>query len=164
MLLSKLVLRGIIAHPSVSYVTTVPGPAGAGVAFLAEAVIACGMMLMVLFVTNTPKFTGFTGLFAGTLVFLYITFEAPLSGMSINPARTAASAVPSGIWTAGWIYFAAPVLGMLLAAQVYRGVSDSSPRACPKLHHGTKQRCIFCGFKPTREISPWDHPNPREKR
>ena len=34
-LLSKLLLRGIIAHPSVSYVTTVPGPAGAGVAFLA---------------------------------------------------------------------------------------------------------------------------------
>jgi len=144
-LLSKLLLRGIIAHPSVSYVTTVPGPAGAGVAFLAEAVIACGMMLMVLFVTNTTKLARFTGLFAGTLVFLYITFEAPLSGMSINPARTVASAVPSGIWTAGWIYFAAPVLGMLLAAQVYRGVSDSSPRACPKLHHGTKQRCIFCG-------------------
>ena len=144
-LFSKFVLRGIIAHPSVSYVTTVPGPAGAGVAFLAEAVIACGMMLMVLFVTNTTKLARFTGLFAGTLVFLYITFEAPLSGMSINPARTAASAVPSGIWTAGWIYFAAPVLGMLLAAQVYRGVSDSSPRACPKLHHGTKQRCIFCG-------------------
>jgi aquaporin Z len=65
--------------------------------------------------------------------------------MSINPARTFASALPSGIWTAGWIYFTAPVLGMLLAAQVYRGVSDSSPRACPKFHHGTKQRCIFCG-------------------
>jgi aquaporin Z len=45
-------------------------------------------MLMVLFVTNTPKLARFTGLFAGTLVFLYITFEAPLSGMSINPART----------------------------------------------------------------------------
>src|SRR5207247_6215460 len=94
-LLSKLVLRGIIAHSSVSYVTTVPGPAGAGVAFLAEAVLACGMMLMVLFVTNTTKLARFTGLFAGTLVFLYITFEAPLSGMSMNPARTAASAVPS---------------------------------------------------------------------
>jgi aquaporin Z len=149
-LLSKLLLGAIIAHPSVSYVTTVPGPAGVGIAFLAEAAIACGMMLMVLFVTNTPKLARFTGLFAGALVFLYITFEAPLSGMSINPARTAASAVPSGIWTAGWIYFTAPVVGMLLAAQVYRGVSDSSPRACPKLHHGTKQRCIFCGYPGAR--------------
>ena len=144
-LLAKVVLRGVIAHPSVSYVTTVPGAAGAGVAFAAETAIACGMMLMVLFVTNTPKLARFTGLFAGGLVFLYITFEAPLSGMSINPARTVASAVPSGIWTAGWIYFTAPVLGMLLAAQVYRGVSDLSLTACPKLHHGATQRCIFCG-------------------
>jgi aquaporin Z len=85
-------------------------------------------------------------LFAGTLVFLYITLEAPLSGMSINPARTTASALPSGIWTSGWIYFIAPILGMLLAAQVYRGVSGTSHLACPKLHHGTKQRCIFCGY------------------
>ena len=73
-----------------------------------------------MFVTNTPSIARYGGLFAGTLVFLYITFEAPLSGMSINPARTAASALPSGIWTGGWIYFVAPVLGMLLAAQVFK--------------------------------------------
>ena len=65
--------------------------------------------------------------------------------MSINPARTAASALPSGIWTSGWVYFTAPILGMLLAAQLYGVIKDSQPRACPKLHHGTKQRCIFCG-------------------
>jgi aquaporin Z len=144
-LLAKFLLRGIIAHPSVSYVTTVPGPAGAGVAFVAEAVIACGMMLMVLFVTNTPKLARFTGLFAGALVFLYITFEAPLSGMSMNPARTFASALPSGIWTDGWIYFTAPVLGMMLAAPLHGVIISHPPRACPKLHHGAHQRCIFCG-------------------
>jgi aquaporin Z len=144
-LLSKLLLGAVIAHPSVNYVTTVPGPAGAGLAFLAETAIACGMMLTVLFVTNTPGIARYGGLFAGTLVFLYITFEAPLSGMSINPARTAASAVPSGIWTSGWIYFIAPILGMLFAAQFYRSVNGTFHLACPKLHHGTKQRCIFCG-------------------
>ena len=144
-LLAKFFLREILSHPSVNYVTTVPGPAGLTIAFLAEAIIACGMMLMVLFATNTPKLARFTGLFAGSLVFLYITVEAPLSGMSINPARTAASALPSGIWTGGWIYFIAPVLGMLLAAQVYRAANHSSQLACPKLHHGRTQRCIFCG-------------------
>jgi len=153
-LLAKLVLRGIIEHTSVSYVTTVPGPAGAGVAFLAETAIACGMMLMVLFVTNTPKLARFTGLFAGTLVFLYITFEAPLSGMSINPARTAASALPSGIWTGAWIYFAAPILGMFLAAQIYRSVGSASSLACPKYHHGTQQRCIFCGHPTQLKAAP----------
>ena len=144
-LLSKLLLGSIIAHPSVNYVTTVPGPAGVSIAFLAEAAIACGMMLMVLFVSNTPKLARFTGLFAGLLVFLYITFEAPLSGMGINPARTFASALPSEIWTSGWLYFTAPVLGMLLAAQLYRSFHNSEHIACPKLHHGAAQRCIFCG-------------------
>ncbi len=65
--------------------------------------------------------------------------------MSMNPARTFASAAPGGIWTAGWIYFTAPLLGMLSAAQLYRLLGASIPRACPKLHHGVKQRCIFCG-------------------
>jgi aquaporin Z len=144
-LLSKFLLGAIIAHPSVNHVATVPGPTGVGVAFFAEAFIACGMMLMVLLSTNTPELAPITGLFAGTLVFLYITFEAPFSGMSINPARTVASALPSGIWTSGWIYFVAPVSGMLLAAQIYAVIKTTSPHACPKLHHGTQQRCIFCG-------------------
>ena len=143
-LLSKLLLGEIITHSSVNHVTTVPGPAGAGVAFVAETAIACGMMLMVLFVTNTPKLTRFTGLFAGALVFLYITFEAPLSGMSMNPARTVASAMPSGVWTSGWIYFTAPLLGMLLAAQIH-GAINAPASACPKFLHGSGQRCIFCG-------------------
>jgi aquaporin Z len=147
-LLAKLLLGAVLAHPAVNYVATVPGPAGAGVAFAAETVIAGGLMLMVLFVSNTPTLARFTGLFAGLLVFLYITFEAPLSGMSINPARTAASALPGGVWTGGWIYFTAPVLGMLLAAQVYLLALNPSPAACPKLHHGTTQRCIFCGWLP----------------
>src|ERR1041384_7716235 len=87
-LLAKVILRGIIAHPAVNYVVTVPGPAGVTVAFVAETILAAGMMLMVLSITNTARLARFAGLFAGTLVFLYITFEAPLSGMSINPART----------------------------------------------------------------------------
>ena len=144
-LLAKTVLRTAIAHPSVNHVATVPGPAGSVAAFIAEAAIACGMMLMVLFVTNTPKLAGFTGLFAGALVFFYITFEAPLSGMSMNPARTFASALPSGVWTGGWIYFTAPVLGMLLAGQIFICLNHSTPGACPKLHHDTDRRCIFCG-------------------
>ena len=36
---------------------------------------------------------------------------------SMNPARTLASAVPSGVWTAIWVYFTAPPLGMLFGAQ-----------------------------------------------
>lgn len=146
--ISKLLLGDVLSHQSVSYVATVPGPSGALVAFTAELIIACGMMLMVLHATNTPRLARFTGLFAGLLVALYITFEAPLSGMSMNPARTFASALPSGIWTSGWIYFTGPLLGMFLAAGLFRATNSSARLACPKLHHGIKQRCIFCGYKP----------------
>jgi len=145
-LLAKAMLGMSFTHPAVNYVVTVPGPAGVTAAFVGETVIACGMMLMILIVTNTPRLARFTGMFAGTLVALYITFEAPYSGMSINPARTVASAWPGGVWTAGWIYFIAPIGGMLLAVEIYRTLRKGAKVACAKLNHQTSRRCIFCGF------------------
>ena len=144
-LLVKFVLGRIFTETPVNYVVTVPGKAGVATAFIAEFIIACGMMLMVLFMTNTPKLARFTGLCGGMFVFLYITFEAPLSGMSINPARTVASAVPSGVWTASWIYFIAPIGGMLLAVEIFRVSRKGAQVACAKWNHDPRQRCIFCG-------------------
>lgn len=148
--LGGLILAGTLigraaAHPSVNYAVTVPGPAGAAVAFLAEFTMAGMMMFTVLSMINRPRLAPYTGLVAGCLVFLFITLAAPLSGMSINPARTFASAVPSGVWTRFWIYVAAPSLGMLFAARAYRSGNGSAGGACPKLHHGSRARCIFCG-------------------
>lgn len=142
-LLAKLTLGGAVA--AVNHAATTPGAAGARAAFVAEGVIACGLMLMVLKVSNTPKLARFTGCFAGLLVALYITFEAPLSGMSINPARTFASALPSGIWTALWVYFTAPLLGMFAAAALYRRFASAPEAGCAKMHHSLRHRCIFCG-------------------
>jgi aquaporin Z len=144
-LLLKFTLGRVFTDEPVSYVITVPGRAGVAAAFVAEMAIACGMMLMVLFMTNSPKLARFTGLFGGTLVFLYITFEAPFSGMSINPARTVASAAPSGVWTAAWIYFVAPIGGMLLAVELYHGLRPGARVACAKWNHDLRHRCIFCG-------------------
>jgi aquaporin Z len=144
-LLSKWILGPVLAHRSVNYVVTVPGSSGALAAFVAELAIACGMMLMVLYTTNSPKLARYTGGFVGALVALYVTVEAPLSGMSMNPARTFASALSSGIWTHAWIYFTAPLFGMFLAAQFYRNIHNPGNLACPKLYHGAKQACIFCG-------------------
>jgi aquaporin Z len=79
---------------------------------------------------------------AGCLVATFITFESPLSGMSMNPARTFASAAPSGIWSGFWIYLVAPLLAMLTSAQLYR-----RRVFCAKFHHHNNQRCIFrCNF------------------
>ncbi len=144
----KWFLPDIVEHPRVGHAVTVPGVSGVSAAFLAESIIACGMMLMVLFATSVPRLARFTGVFAGVLVALYITFEAPFSGMSMNPARTFASAWPSGVWTSGWIYFTAPLLGMFIAAEIFRGLRGLAQTGCAKLHHGVNQRCIFCGYEP----------------
>jgi aquaporin Z len=132
----------LLSHPGVNYAATVPGPGGIFLAFGAEVFIAFLMMSMILKVTREARLSRFTGLFAGLLVFSFITFEAPLSGMSLNPARTLGSAVGARLFTALWIYFTAPLLGMTLAAAL-----RSAPVRCAKLHHDNGERCIFrCGF------------------
>jgi aquaporin Z len=114
------------------------------VAFAAEAGIAFVLMTVILIVSNRPKLNSLTGLCAGALVALYITFEDPLSGMSMNPARTFGSALVGQIWDSIWIYFTAPPLAMLLAAEVYLRVAGARRVLCAKLHHQNSMRCIFC--------------------
>ncbi|HET6518576.1 MAG TPA: aquaporin [Geminicoccaceae bacterium] len=147
-LLVLSVLGDRFAGPPVSYVATTPGPAGVAVALLAEVAISFGLMTVILFATNTARLMRFTGVFAGLLVALYITVEAPLSGMSMNPARTVASAVPGHLWHTVWIYFVGPTLGMLLAVELYRRVRRAPEVICAKLNHHTDRRCIFrCGHQ-----------------
>lgn len=145
-LLSAVLLGTIIQDPSVNYAVTVPGRQGAVVAFVAEFVLSFGVMTLVLAVSNRMHIARLTGLFVGMLVALYITVEAPLSGMSMNPARTFGSALPAHTWTALWIYFTAPLLGMLLAAELYQRFHQRRGVACAKLHHQNDKRCIFCDY------------------
>ncbi len=146
--LAALLLGGALAVPEVGFAATVPGGGGAGGAFVAELAIALGLMAAVLGASNSARLAGFTGLFAGGLVAAYIVLEAPLSGMSMNPARTMGSAVPAGVWTGLWIYFTAPPLGMLVAAELYARLRGARRVRCAKLHHDAGQRCIFrCGYR-----------------
>jgi aquaporin Z len=148
-LLAAAVLGALLAHSSVNYIATVPGSGGPTVAFVAELVISFILMFVVLIVSNTPNLARFTGLFAGALVAAYIAVEAPHSGMSMNPARPFGSAVPPQLWKFLWIYFTAPPLGMLLAAEVYVRLKGVQKVICAKLHHHNDKRCIFlhCGYK-----------------
>jgi aquaporin Z len=142
-LLMVALMGQFLAAPTVNYVATVPGAWGMTVAFIAELVISFGLMFTVLTASNHRKLTRFTGLFAGVLVATYITFEAPISGMSMNPARTFGSAFSANLWTALWLYFTAPVLGMLLAAEVYLKWRGTHAVFCAKLNHFGNARCIF---------------------
>lgn len=134
--------------PEVNFVATLPGAAGAGVAFAAEAGISALLMFTVLAVSGRPRLAPYTGIAAGALVMLFITFEAPLSGMSMNPARSLASALPAGLWEHLWIYFTAPPLGMTLAAALYRSLPAPATPSCAKLSHADDVHCIHCGYQP----------------
>jgi aquaporin Z len=144
-LLASVAIGVPLTHTAVNYVATAPGPGGPWVAFSAEFVISLGMLLTVLVVSNSRAYSRYTPFVAGTLVAIYISVEAPLSGMSMNPARTLGSAVFSGDFAAIWVYFTAPVAAMLLAAAIYR--AGSHEVFCAKFHHHNDQPCIFrCNF------------------
>ena len=149
MCIASLVFRRFAADASVNYVSTMPGLAGSPWAFAAEAVISFVMMLTVLVMSNTKRLARLTGIAAGVLVALFITFEAPLSGMSMNPARTVASALFAG-GEGLWIYFTGPPLGMLAAAEAFLRIHGRARVRCAKLHHPSGIPCIFhCGYTET---------------
>ena len=106
-------------------------------------------MTVVLGLGRSTRLGPYTGLVVGGLVCLYIVVEAPLSGMSMNPARTLASALPVRSWHGLWVYFTAPFGGMLLAAELHLRLSRGNHRAgCAKLDH--RGPCIFCGTRCTQ--------------
>lgn len=147
-LLVARVLGAAFTNPPVRYAATLPGPGGVAIAFVAELTISALLIFAVLMVSNTPRLARYTGLVAGALVATYISIEAPLSGMSMNPARSFASAAPGLIWQDFWIYVTAPVLGMLAGAQLFLFARGAQGAACAKLMHPADQRCIHCGYEP----------------
>lgn len=150
MLLAAALIGPAIGSPEVNYVATRPGLSGSTVAFVAEVAISFVLMLTVLSVSNTRSIARYTPYFVGALIATYITIEAPLSGMSMNPARTFAPALLGQMWSALWIYFTAPPLGMLLAAELYLRVTrwqGAHAVWCAKLYHDNRARCIFrCAY------------------
>lgn len=118
--LISLLLPQSIKHPVINYIVTIPSKSGKMLAFFAEFLISFILMSTVLWTNKHRKLSKYTPYFTATLITLFITFEAPFSGMSMNPARTFSSAIVANIWTDFWIYCTAPILGMFLAAEVYR--------------------------------------------
>src|SRR5215472_9036496 len=132
-MVATYVLRGTPADRSVRYAVTVPGAFGSPGAFIGELTISFVLMIVILFASNNKRLARYTPYFVGALYAIYITFETPLSGMSMNPARTLASALQASSWHALWIYFIAPTLGMLAAAEVFLHVRGRLGPFCAKL-------------------------------
>ena len=145
--IARLLIGARLSDSSVRYVVTVPGRFGVSAAFLAECFMGWLIMTVVLASGNNPRFARFTWLFVGLLVMMYVIGFSTVSGFSVNPARTVASAVFAQVWTALWIYFLAPVVGMLTAAALYVRNSGLDAVLCAKIYHDQRSPCPFrCRF------------------
>jgi aquaporin Z len=129
----------------VNYIVTTPGVAGVWPALFFETVMSFVMMGVVLHVSNHSRLSGYTGLVAGVMVAVFLVCSAQVSGFSINPARTLASALPAGNYQSLWVYLMGPVSGMLSAAAWFRFRHINV--LCAKMHHQHNYTCIFdCGY------------------
>lgn len=117
--LMQLIMGDLLTSPPVNSVTTVPGKEGAGWAVVTEFLCAFITMSMVLFTQQHHLLKKYTRVFAAFLVCCWVMFAGPVSGFGMNPARSFASALPSGIWNHFWIYLFVPFAGMLLAAAFF---------------------------------------------
>jgi aquaporin Z len=158
---SAILLRSSLATPAVNYAVTIPGKYGTAAAFFAELFMAALLMGVVLLISNQPSLANYTSYCVGILIALYVLFFAPVSGFGINPARTTGSAVFAGVWTAGWLYFAAPLLGMMSSAEVYLRIYGVDRILCAKLHPDPKYPCPFlCHYPFHRHLWEPDIPSP----
>ena len=98
--------------PNYSY----PLPFIFGIEVLASALL----MAVILTVVYTKGLKGFGGIVIGGIVGLDILFLAVISGASMNPARSLAPAVLSGVWTNLWLYWTATFVGTSVIALIYK--------------------------------------------
>ncbi len=113
--------------PAVNYIVTVPGKPGVAVAFILEFFISMLLILVVLLMENSPQLKKYIPFAVAALITIYITLEAPFSGMSMNPARTFSSDIVAGDWPAFWLYCCAPITGMLLGEKIYLRLKKALP-------------------------------------
>jgi aquaporin NIP len=101
-------------------------PAGPSAqSFALEGILTCLLMFVILGVSTGEKEKGITaGIAVGSVVGLEALFAGPISGASMNPARSLAPALVSGHLGGLWIYFVAPVLGALVAVLGCRCVRE----------------------------------------
>jgi aquaporin Z len=139
-------LGDAFALPPVSFLATVPGRHGVWIAFATEAGLAYILMTVVLWTASRRSLTRFTGPIVAALLAIFVLLGSPLSGTSLNPARSLASALPSGIWASLWIYLVAPPAGMMAAAELFLRKRGARPVGCARLsRHHPRVACILCG-------------------
>ncbi len=138
-------------------------PAGAAAV---ELIITASLVGVILLFLSRPRLHRWTGLAAGIWVALLVFAEAPLTGTSLNPARSLGPALVTGDTRDLWVYFAGPLAGAALAALLWKRTGGRGRRhpVCAKLFHTHRYPCHLadCRFggpaaanpRPRRRQSP----------
>jgi MIP family channel proteins len=110
---------------------TVPSiPTGA--AFLVEWLLSFALMFVIMAVATDERMAdGFAALAVGVTVGFCAMMGGPLTGASMNPARSFGPALIGGIWRAHWLYWLAPISAMVVAARTYELLRATKPPLAP---------------------------------
>ncbi len=95
--------------------------------FILEIILTYILMVVILFVSQNKAVTEFTGLAVGFVVLLEAMFAGPITGASMNPARSIGPAIISGNLTHLWMYILAPIIGALLASGTWLLLKEEYP-------------------------------------
>lgn len=107
---------------------TIPSGSAAQ-SFLLEVILSFILMVVILSVARGGKEKGLlAGLTIGAVITLEATFAGPISGASMNPARSLGPAVAAGQFESLWIYLAAPVVGAAAAVPLFHALHTDSQR------------------------------------
>ncbi|HEU0027924.1 MAG TPA: MIP family channel protein [Ktedonobacterales bacterium] len=114
---------GDVAHLG----ATTPAIGGVTTSFVMEALLTFFLMLVIMAVATDDRAQGRAAALAiGATVGLEALFAGPVSGASMNPARSLGPALVAGIWTAQWLYLIAPAIGACVAALFYEWLRAAS--------------------------------------
>jgi len=125
--LASLVLRAMFGDTANLGATLPFGSEGQS--FLLEMILTFILMFVIVSVATDTRAVGQSAALAiGGTIGLETLFAGPISGASINPARSLAPALVSGTWDAQWLYILGPALGAVLGALAYAFVRGEIPR------------------------------------
>ena len=104
----------------------------AGRALGIEWLLSFALMFVIMAVATDPRAPeGFAALAIGLTVGFCALMGGPLTGASMNPARSFGPALAGGLWTAHWVYWVAPITGMMTAARAYDILRPAGALASP---------------------------------
>jgi aquaporin Z len=105
---------------SIQYGITLPANAGLILAFIGEIIVTASLIIYLYLFIGTKRLRNYTP-YGIPFLFAFLTWaEAALSGCSTNPARSFAPALVAGNFTDHWIYWVAPVIGVIIVTLFFR--------------------------------------------